>query len=91
MTDSGGLQEEAPACSVPVLVMRKETERSEGIESGTLKLVGVETDNIFNTAKLLLTDKNEYYKMSQSINPYGNGQASKYITKILIDWYINHN
>lgn len=87
MTDSGGLQEEAPSCSVPVLVMRKETERSEGINSGTLKLVGVETDDIFNDAKLLLTDENEYYNMTQSINPYGNGLASKYITKILIDWY----
>lgn len=87
MTDSGGLQEEAPACGVPVLVMRTETERPEAVEAGTVKVVGVDEDNIYKYAKLLLTDSKEYTKMAKSINPYGDGYACGRIVKHIIDWY----
>jgi len=76
LTDSGGIQEEAPALNKPVLVIRKTTERPEGIESGTSKLVGVETSCILNHIKTLLEDKNEYSKMADAKNPYGDGTAS---------------
>jgi UDP-N-acetylglucosamine 2-epimerase (non-hydrolysing) len=83
LTDSGGIQEEAPSLGKPVLVMRDTTERPEGITAGTLKLVGTNEDNIYNTFRLLLEDKNEYEKMSQANNPYGDGYASKRIADIL--------
>jgi UDP-N-acetylglucosamine 2-epimerase (non-hydrolysing) len=83
LTDSGGIQEEAPSLGKPVLVMRDTTERPEGIAAGTLKLVGTNEDNIYNTFKLLLEDKNEYERMSQASNPYGDGFASKRIADIL--------
>ncbi len=83
LTDSGGIQEEAPSLGKPVLVMRDTTERPEGIEAGTLKLVGTEEDTIYNEFKKLLTDEKEYNKMSQASNPYGDGQASERIADIL--------
>ncbi len=85
VTDSGGLQEEAPSLGKPVLVVRKETERPEGIEAGTCKLLGVEYSDIFNGIDLLLEDKKEYNKMAMAVNPYGDGQAAKYITDIIIN------
>ncbi|WP_040928074.1 non-hydrolyzing UDP-N-acetylglucosamine 2-epimerase [Nosocomiicoccus massiliensis] len=83
LTDSGGIQEEAPSLGKPVLVMRDTTERPEGIAAGTLKLVGTEEENIYKTFKLLLEDKAEYEKMSRASNPYGDGLASKRIVDIL--------
>lgn len=83
LTDSGGIQEEAPSLGKPVLVMRDTTERPEGIAAGTLKLVGTDEEIIYNTFKLLLEDKLEYEKMSHASNPYGDGFASKRIADIL--------
>lgn len=83
LTDSGGIQEEAPSLGKPVLVMRDTTERPEGIEAGTLKLVGTSEDVIYREFSRLLTDKNEYQKMSNASNPYGDGFASRRIVKIL--------
>lgn len=84
MTDSGGLQEEAPACGKPVLVMRTETERPEAVEAGTVKVVGIEEENIYNAAIQLLQDKNEYHKMAKAVNPYGDGHASERIVDIIL-------
>lgn len=83
LTDSGGIQEEAPSLGKPVLVMRDTTERPEGIEAGTLKLVGTDEDEIYAAFKKLLEDKNEYKKMSHASNPYGDGFACKRIADIL--------
>ncbi len=77
MTDSGGLQEEAPSLGKPVLVLRNETERPEAIDAGTVKLAGVEEDVIYSMAHTLLTNKAEYDKMANAVNPYGDGNASK--------------
>lgn len=83
LTDSGGIQEEAPSLGKPVLVMRDTTERPEGIKAGTLKLVGTDENVIYNEFKKLLTDKDEYEKMSKASNPYGDGMACKRIADIL--------
>jgi UDP-N-acetylglucosamine 2-epimerase (non-hydrolysing) len=83
LTDSGGIQEEAPSLGKPVLVMRDTTERPEGIAAGTLKLVGTDEEVIYREFKKLLTDKNEYEKMSKASNPYGDGFACKRIADIL--------
>nr|WP_305078027.1 UDP-N-acetylglucosamine 2-epimerase (non-hydrolyzing) [Pseudalkalibacillus hwajinpoensis] len=83
ITDSGGIQEEAPSLGKPVLVMREMTERPEGIEAGTLKLVGTEEENIYKHFKTLLDDKDEYNRMSHASNPYGDGFASKRIADLL--------
>ncbi len=83
LTDSGGIQEEAPSLGKPVLVMRDTTERPEGIKAGTLKLVGTDEQVIYDNFKLLLTDEKEYNKMSQASNPYGDGFACKRIADIL--------
>ncbi|CEF51991.1 UDP-N-acetylglucosamine 2-epimerase [Lactococcus garvieae] len=83
LTDSGGIQEEAPSLGKPVLVMRDTTERPEGIKAGTLKLVGTEAETIYREFKTLLEDRNEYEKMSHASNPYGDGNASKNIADIL--------
>lgn len=83
LTDSGGIQEEAPSLGKPVLVMRDTTERPEGIEAGTLKLVGTDEEVIYNIFKLLLNDEKEYEKMSHASNPYGDGLASRRIADIL--------
>ena len=84
LTDSGGIQEEAPSLGKPVLVMRDTTERPEGIAAGTLKLVGTNEEIIYKNFKLLLEDKTEYEKMSCASNPYGDGFASKRIADILV-------
>ncbi len=83
LTDSGGIQEECPSYGKPVLVMRDTTERPEGVEAGTLKLVGTDEETIYKNFKLLLEDKNEYEKMSKACNPYGDGKACKRIADIL--------
>ena len=83
LTDSGGIQEEAPSLGKPVLVMRDTTERPEGIQAGTLKLVGTEEESIYNNFKLLLENEEEYAKMSNASNPYGDGFACKRIADIL--------
>ncbi len=83
ITDSGGIQEEAPSLGKPVLVMRDTTERPEGIKAGTLKLVGTEEETIYEAFKLLLENQEEYEKMSKASNPYGDGFASKRIADIL--------
>lgn len=88
LTDSGGIQEEAPSLGKPVLVLRDTTERPEGIDAGTLKLVGTDEKNIYNETKKLLIDKKEYEKMSKASNPYGDGHASKYIVDAIIEKYI---
>lgn len=89
LTDSGGIQEEAPSLGKPVLVVRDTTERPEGIKAGTLKLVGTNENNIYNNLKLLLENKDEYNKMSSASNPYGDGFASKRIVDILEKEFIN--
>ncbi|WP_294343094.1 non-hydrolyzing UDP-N-acetylglucosamine 2-epimerase [uncultured Clostridium sp.] len=88
MTDSGGLQEEAPHLGKPVLVLRDVTERPEAVEAGTVKLVGTNKEVIINEANKLIRDKNEYEKMSRAINPYGDGNASKRIVDNIL-YYFN--
>lgn len=83
VTDSGGLQEEAPTLGKPVLVVREETERPEGIESGTAKLVGTSYEKLYRELDTLLSDQAEYEKMAQAVNPYGDGRASKRIVDII--------
>lgn len=83
LTDSGGIQEEAPGLGKPVLVMRDTTERPEGVKAGTLKLVGTDENTIYHYFKLLLENQAEYRKMSKAVNPYGDGFASKRIADIL--------
>ena len=83
LTDSGGIQEEAPSLGKPVLVMRDTTERPEGVQAGTLKLVGTDEETIYKNFKILLEDENEYKKMSTASNPYGDGLASVRIADIL--------
>lgn len=83
LTDSGGIQEEAPSLGKPVLVMRDTTERPEGIKAGTLKLVGTDEETIYQNFKLLLEDDEEYQKMSHASNPYGDGHACERIAEIL--------
>lgn len=84
LTDSGGIQEEAPSLGKPVLVMRDTTERPEGVKAGILKLVGTEEQAIYDSFKLLLEDKTAYAAMSGANNPYGDGFASKRIADILV-------
>ncbi|WP_110929140.1 non-hydrolyzing UDP-N-acetylglucosamine 2-epimerase [Bacillus massiliglaciei] len=84
LTDSGGIQEEAPSLGVPVLVLRDTTERPEGIEAGTLALAGVEEENIYKMASRLLTDEASYQNMARSANPYGDGKAAKRIVECLL-------
>ncbi|WP_050616597.1 non-hydrolyzing UDP-N-acetylglucosamine 2-epimerase [Bacillus testis] len=83
LTDSGGVQEEAPSLAVPVLVLRDTTERPEGIEAGTLKLAGTEEETIYSMAKELLTNKEAYEAMAHAANPYGDGHASKRIAEAI--------
>lgn len=83
LTDSGGIQEEAPSLGKPVLVMRSSTERTEGVEAGVLKLVGIDEENIYKNFKELLINANLYKQMSDIENPYGDGKACKYIADIL--------
>jgi len=85
VTDSGGLQEEAPTLGKPVLVVREETERPEGIESGTAKLVGTSYEKIYKELDKLLSNKEEYEKMANAVNPYGDGHAAKKIVDVLVE------
>lgn len=84
VTDSGGLQEEAPTFGVPVLVVREETERPEGVEAGTAKLVGTSYENLYKELDLLLSNEEEYKKMANAINPYGDGKTAERIVDILL-------
>lgn len=83
LTDSGGLQEEAPALGKPVLVLRENTERPEAVDAGTVELVGTERDKIYSRTKLLLTDNVAYQQMAHAVNPYGDGEASRRIIEAL--------
>ncbi|MCM1264013.1 MAG: UDP-N-acetylglucosamine 2-epimerase (non-hydrolyzing) [Butyrivibrio sp.] len=85
LTDSGGLQEEAPSFGKPVLVMRTETERPEAVEAGTVKVVGVKEEDIFSAASLLLENADEYKLMAHAVNPYGDGHACERIVSVLQD------
>ena len=87
LTDSGGVQEEAPALGVPVLVLRDETERPEAIQYGGVKLVGVNKEKIVKTTQELLDNKDVYENMSKAINPYGDGKACNYIEKIIEEYF----
>lgn len=85
LTDSGGIQEEAPSLGKPVLVLRDTTERPEGIKAGTLKLVGTNSENVYKETMRLLTDHDEYERMSKASNPYGDGHASERIADAIIN------
>lgn len=87
LTDSGGIQEEAPSLGKPVLVLRDTTERPEGIQAGTLKLAGTDEETIYQLTKQLLEDQEEYRKMSKASNPYGDGKASQRIADAIIQKY----
>ncbi|XEC95311.1 non-hydrolyzing UDP-N-acetylglucosamine 2-epimerase [Paenibacillus tarimensis] len=84
LTDSGGLQEEAPSFGLPTLVLRDTTERPEGIKAGTLELVGTDEENVYSSTRKLLTDREAYERMSKAANPYGDGQASKRIVRAIL-------
>lgn len=86
LTDSGGIQEEAPSLGKPVLVLRDTTERPEGLEAGTLRLVGTDENEIFKNTKELLENRDEYLKMSHATNPYGDGHASERIVDAILKW-----
>ncbi len=83
VTDSGGVQEEAPSLGKPVLVVRRETERPEGIQAGTAKLAGTDRDNIYKELNILLNNEDEYKKMANAVNPYGDGKAADYIVEAI--------
>ncbi len=87
LTDSGGVQEEAPALGKPVLVLRDTTERPEALAAGTVKLIGTERDRVYEEARLLLTDRQEYTRMSEACNPYGDGEASRRILQAILFHY----
>ncbi len=87
MTDSGGIQEEAPALGKPVLVLREETERPEAAEAGTVKIAGCNEETIYSMAKELLTKKDEYDKMAHAVNPYGDGSASRRIADAILNYF----
>lgn len=91
ITDSGGIQEEAPSLGKPVLVMRDSTERPEGVSAGTLKLVGTKESVIYSECIKLINDKELYHEMSSKSNPYGDGFASEKIVDILLNWNVNRN
>lgn len=87
LTDSGGVQEEAPSLGKPVIVLRDTTERPEGIAAGTLKLAGTQEETLYSMIRELLTDENEYKRMSNASNPYGDGRASARIADGIAAWY----
>lgn len=87
LTDSGGVQEEAPALGKPVLVLRDTTERPEAVDAGTVKLIGTDRERVYEEAKELLTDKAEYSRMAESVNPYGDGKAAARIIQAILYHY----
>lgn len=87
LTDSGGIQEEAPALGKPVLVMREQTERPEAVEAGTVRIVGIDDKKIVMETEKLLHEKDEYQKMAQAVSPYGDGHAAERIAKIILERY----
>ncbi len=87
MTDSGGIQEEAPALGKPVIVLRTETERPEAIEAGTVKLAGIKRENIFKITDELVNNREVYEDMAKAINPYGDGQACKRIVDLIVEYF----
>src|SRR5699024_6427815 len=87
LTDSGGIQDEAPSLGVPVLVLRYTTERPEGTEAGTLKLAGTDEDVICNMANKLLSSKEAHEKMAKASNPYGDGEASRRIVDAILNYF----
>lgn len=87
LTDSGGVQEEAPSLGKPVLVLREKTERPEAVAAGTVKLVGMDEELIYNEASKLLTDKAAYERMSKAVNPYGDGRAAERIVKAMLYYF----
>lgn len=86
MTDSGGIQEEAPHFGKPVLVLREETERPEAVEAGTAEVVGTDEERIYQAVKTLLYDGNVYDKMAKTVNPYGDGHAGRHIVETILEW-----
>ncbi len=91
LTDSGGIQEEAPALGKPVLVLRTETERPEAVEAGTVKIAGVEKEDIIRLTQELLDNKREYENMARAINPYGDGKAAERILTVLTKWFATNH
>jgi UDP-N-acetylglucosamine 2-epimerase (non-hydrolysing) len=87
ITDSGGVQEEGPSFGKPVLVLRNTTERPEAVNSGTVKLIGTDSQNVFEEARNLLTNKEEYDKMANAVNPYGDGNAAKRIVNNILNYF----
>ena len=87
MTDSGGIQEEAPSFHKPVLVLRTETERPEAVAAGTVKVIGTDTARVIAEAEALISDKSEYDKMAAAQNPYGDGHASERIIKAIRGYF----
>ena len=87
LTDSGGVQEEAPALGKPVLVLRDTTERPEAVDAGTVKLIGTDRERVYEEAKTLLTDESEYSRMAESVNPYGDGKAAARIIQAILYHY----
>ena len=86
LTDSGGIQEEAPGLGVPTLVLREVTERPEGVEAGVLKLVGTDPDRIVREARRLLDDPAAHAAMARAVNPFGDGHAADHIVQALVDY-----
>ena len=87
MTDSGGIQEEAPALGKPVIVLRTETERPEAVEAGTVKLAGIEKAKIFEIANELINNQETYNRMAHATNPYGDGNACKRIVNHIVEYF----
>ena len=86
LTDSGGLQEEAPGLGVPVLVLRQVTERPEGVQAGTVRLVGTDSERIYTETRRLLDDPAAHAAMAHQVNPYGDGHAAGHIVQALLDY-----
>src|SRR5207245_8012954 len=84
LTDSGGIQEEAPSLGKPVLVLRTETERPEAVEAGTARVVGVDRNAILQEAERILRDREEYERVAKAVNPYGDGHAAERIVKVIV-------
>ncbi|MGE5681947.1 MAG: UDP-N-acetylglucosamine 2-epimerase, partial [Bacillota bacterium] len=87
ITDSGGVQEEGPHFGIPILVLRKVTERPEAVKYGTVKLVGLDEKKIYSAARKLLDSKNEYKKMASAVNPYGDGLSAKRTVQIIKNYF----